>query len=132
MRKPKKDLTKSFPILNRWKKEKRIRGLKRMLKFYEAKIPEAPENQAKMFTEFCNSLHYSLSIIGKYDRLTHEIAGKELPVAEADSLFAGIPPEKGIFKGARMSPSTPSAFIQDIQGESDDTDEDVEKIHKGA
>lgn len=69
-----KALAKSHPVPNEPKLNRRLERMARMAKFYEEKIPDAPEKQANMFTGFVAALLYSMTMIKMYRKLTKRLA----------------------------------------------------------
>lgn len=51
-----------------------IKKFERMKRFYDSKIPIAPDEQAEMFTEFSEALAYGISTLVKYRKLTVGLA----------------------------------------------------------
>lgn len=68
-----KELHKEYPTMDLAKKQRRLEQLERMQAFYEDKIEEAPERQAKMFEGFVAALAYAINHIEKYDGLSFEL-----------------------------------------------------------
>lgn len=84
------ELARQHQVPSDLKMERRLSRMDRMVKFYEAKIPDAQEHQANMFKGFVSSLLYAVTMIKMYRKLTkalHELAQEEeqnvIPSTEA-------------------------------------------------
>lgn len=67
-------IAKSHPVLSEEKVTRRISRLERMTRFYQDKVPEAPEKQSQMFAGFVSALIYASTIIKMYRKLTKRLA----------------------------------------------------------
>lgn len=69
-----KALAKSHPVPSEMKLDRRMKRLERMTRFYEEKVPEAPEKQSLMFSGFVSALIYAATMIKMYRKLTQRLA----------------------------------------------------------
>lgn len=67
------DLVKEFTALNPKEVDDSIADLERMQFFYTKKIPQAPPNQARMFSSFVGSMSYAASVIKIHAKLTKKL-----------------------------------------------------------
>lgn len=67
-------LSKSHPIPQQEKLDRRMLRLERMARFYDDKAPEAPTKQGLMFRGFVSALIYAITIIKMYRKLTKKLA----------------------------------------------------------
>lgn len=74
------ELARQHQVPSDIKMERRMSRMERMLSFYEAKIPDAPEKQANMFKGFVSSLLYAMTMIKMYRKLTKAL--QELALEE--------------------------------------------------
>lgn len=56
-----------------WELDRYMPRIERLVRFYESKVPLAPEKQGWMFTGFVNALKYTLGVVNSYRRLTIEL-----------------------------------------------------------
>jgi hypothetical protein len=69
-----KALARSHPVPSELKLERRMSRIDRMTKFYQDKVPEAPEKQSLMFAGFASALIYAATTIKMYRKLTQRLA----------------------------------------------------------